>query len=179
MTESRRLTPDETRAAQTVFGPHLDYAAVRIHRGLPLLPQYHTAVSPNGRIYFPQTHYLPDYTRAAPGYTLWLIHELTHVWQWQHGFKTWLGGLILAARGGYLRRRAYRCPPLHEIRRFSDLNMEQQAETLARCYAVLHSPHTHTAVQNDACRRILQQFSAQTPSDKLLPRYFAAMRKIK
>ena len=136
MTPSRRLTP----AAQTVFGQHLDYPAVRIHCGLSLLPRLSAAVSPNGRIYFPKAHYLTDYTQAAPGYTLWLIHELTHIWQWQHGFKTWLGGLILAARGGYLRRRAYACPPPSAIRDFAALNMEQQAETLARCYASLTAP---------------------------------------
>ena len=176
MTPSRRLTPAEIRVAQTVFGRHLDYPAVRIHCGLPLLPRLSAAVSPNGRIYFPKAHYLTDYTQAAPGYTLWLIHELTHVWQWQHGFKTWLGGLILAARGGYLRRRAYACPPPSAIRDFAALNMEQQAEILARCYASLTAP---ASAETAACRRLLHAFAAQSPECRPLPRYFAPIQKTK
>ena len=104
MPESRRLTDGEIRLARSVFGNHLDYAAVRICRA----PKWLTAaVSPNGSIYYPAPHYLDDFSQAGTSYQIWLIHELTHVWQWQHGFQTWLGGLLLWTRGGYLGRRAY------------------------------------------------------------------------
>jgi len=92
MPESRRLTDGEIRLARSVFGNHLDYAAVRICRA----PKWLTAaVSPNGSIYYPAPHYLDDFSQAGTPYQIWLIHELSHVWQWQHGFQTWLGGLLL------------------------------------------------------------------------------------
>ena len=78
MPESRRLTDGETRLARSVFGNHLDYAAVRICRA----PKWLTAaVSPNGSIYYPAPHYLDDFSQAGTPYQIWLIHELTHVWQ--------------------------------------------------------------------------------------------------
>jgi len=170
MPESRRLTDGEIRLARSVFGNHLDYAAVRICRA----PKWLTAaVSPNGSIYYPAPHYLDDFSQAGAPYQIWLIHELTHVWQWQHGFQTWLGGLLLWTRGGYLGRRAYHCPALGRIVSFAELNMEQQAEILARHFAVSAGYRPASAEELGQYRRILDAFFHQSGGNRPLPRYFA------
>lgn len=139
------------------------------------LPPYR----PTAASIFPRRHYLPDYTQAGSGYLLWLIHELTHVWQWQHGFHTWLGGLILSAQGGYTRRRAYRCPPPERIATFASLNMEQQAETAARCLALLAGTARYSPQEESGYRRLAAEFAAQSDAFRPLPRYFCRIRKIK
>ena len=179
MAAARSLTDNEIRAARLFFGSHLDYAAIRIRCGFPLLPDLSAAVSPDGRIYFPRRHYLPDYTQAGGGYLLWLIHELTHVWQWQHGFHTWLGGLILSAQGGYSRRRAYRCPPPERIATFASLNMDQQAETAARCFALLAGTARYSPQEESGSRRLATEFAAQSDAFRPLPHYFCRIGKIK
>ena len=138
----RPLTANEIRMAQTVFADAIDYAKVKIYRGIPFLPPLKLAVSPNGHIYFPKHDCPPDFTLAGAYYMVWLIHELTHVWQHQNGYRTWLGGACLALRGGYLKRRAYRYGTPDKISCFSRLNMEQQADFLAHYFAAryLHWP---------------------------------------
>ena len=57
------------------------------------MPNMKVAVSPNGCIYFPKQSCPADFALADRSYRIWLIHELTHVWQYQQGFRTWLAGL--------------------------------------------------------------------------------------
>ena len=110
----RRLTEKEIACARQVFGEAIDYQRVKIYRGIPLLPRLKVAVAPNGHIYFPRDLCPPDFTEAEPHFQVWLIHELTHVWQSQQGFRPWLGGLLLALRGGYYRKRCYHYPAVAE-----------------------------------------------------------------
>ena len=77
----RRLTEKEIACAHQVFGEAIDYSRVKIYRGIPLLPRLKVAVAPNGHIYFPRDLCPPDFTEAEPHFQVWLIHELTHVWQ--------------------------------------------------------------------------------------------------
>jgi hypothetical protein len=74
----RPLTADEASQAHLVFGGGLDYGAVRITED-PLLGAGNIARTLPGSINFPPGSSL------APGYLPWLIHELTHIWQYQHG----------------------------------------------------------------------------------------------
>ena len=136
----RRLTEKEIACARQVFGEAIDYQRVKIYRGIPLLPYLKVAVAPNGHIYFPRDLCPPDFTEAEPHFQVWLIHELTHVWQSQQGFRPWLGGLLLALRGGYYRKRCYHYPAVAEghLPDFGALNMEQQAEVVAHYFAAEH-----------------------------------------
>ena len=104
MSKPRPLHAGEIKLARLVFAESIDYARVRIHRGIACLPDLPFAFAPNGHIYFPRRHCPDDFSRAPAHYRVWLIHELTHVWQHQHGYRVWLGGLFLAFKGGYRRR---------------------------------------------------------------------------
>ncbi|MDO5638854.1 MAG: type IV secretion protein Rhs [Neisseria sp.] len=167
----RGLTPQETAVARRVFGSSMDYGRVRIYRGIPLLPALNVAVAPCNHIYFPRNNCPADFTLAAPNYQVWLIHELTHVWQHQQGYRPWLGGLLLAVKGGYHRRSAYVYPPLQTIRRFAELNMEQQADLIAHYYAARYLEWPHYRTQLPMFQTALQAF-LDNPADKaLLPKY--------
>ncbi|MDO4998013.1 MAG: type IV secretion protein Rhs [Neisseria sp.] len=135
---ARPLSAAEIAAAQTVFGDSLDYSRIRIHRGLPYFPWLNAAIVPNGHIYFPRHACPDDFTCHSPQFLRWLIHELAHVWQWQHGFHTWLGGILIACRGGYWRKRAYQSDAFSRSAHFHQLNMEQQAEAIADLFMQIH-----------------------------------------
>lgn len=83
--QSRPLTTGEKRLANSVFGDSLTLEAIQIKTAWWVLKNY--AVSPNGNIYFNPKDYLPDFSSASLSHQSWLIHELTHVWQLQHGLK--------------------------------------------------------------------------------------------
>ncbi|MCS4532955.1 type IV secretion protein Rhs [Neisseria montereyensis] len=167
----RRLSMAETTIARRIFSDGLDYTRIKIYRGIPYLPTLKAAVSPNGHIYFPRNNCPHDFTECPQHYQIWLIHELTHVWQYQHGYQTWYGGLLLGACGGYIGRSAYAYPPLAEIAHFGSLNMEQQADLLAHYYAARYL--NHSAYKNDLplFEKILQPFFNNPHDKSLLPKY--------
>jgi hypothetical protein len=72
------LTPQEHAEARIVFGAGLDYAQILIreHR---LLGFGGIARTLPGSVNFPRG------ASAAGTFLPWLIHELTHAWQYQHG----------------------------------------------------------------------------------------------
>ena len=133
--QHRSLTEAEIGLARTVFADAIDYARVRICTGAWWL-RGETAVAPNGHIYFPRSAWQADFAQASAGAQMWLIHELTHVWQHQLGYSVARAGVALFLRGGYRARRAYDygfgCDQMPD---FASLNMEQQADMLAHYYA--------------------------------------------
>lgn len=106
----RRLTENEVCMAKQVFADSINFHRIKIYRGIPLIPNANTAIAPNGNIYFPRKHCPEDFTQAGIAYKIWLIHELTHVWQHQRGHKVWLSGLFIMLKGGYRKRKAYAYP---------------------------------------------------------------------
>ncbi|WP_373753212.1 type IV secretion protein Rhs [Neisseria weixii] len=167
----RRLTANEVELARRVFSDGIDYARVKIYRGIPYLPDINVAIAPNGNVYFPRQNCPADFALAGHSYQMWLIHELTHVWQHQLGFKTWWAGILLMAVGGYVRRKAYVYPPPHGIEHFSDLNMEQQADLLAHYYAARYLPHNPHSHHLPAFQTALHAFLDNPLQRQLLPRY--------
>ncbi|QEY23146.1 type IV secretion protein Rhs [Neisseria animalis] len=167
----RYLTAAETEAAKHIFADGLDYGKIKIYAGIPYLPPIRTAIAPNGNIYFPRRHCPPDFILAGSTYTMWLIHELTHVWQHQQGFRPWLGGLCLSCTGAYFRRRAYVYPPPEHITDFSRLNMEQQADLIAHYYAARYLPLNAHTPQLPRLQTALAEFLSNPKQKKLLPRY--------
>lgn len=167
----RPLTANEIEMAKTVFSDGIDYTRVRIRRGLPLMPNMKVAVSPNGCIYFPKQSCPADFALADRSYRIWLIHELTHVWQYQQGFRTWLGGLALALSGGYLKRRAYAYPPPEQITSFNDLNMEQQADLIAHYFAAKNLPGSRYCADLPKFQTALKDFLTNPNQPSLLPKY--------
>lgn len=176
MADWRYLTAPEIATAQLIFGNALDYTRIKIYRGIPFLPWLDCAVSPNGHIYFPKHSCPADFTQAPAHYLVWLMHELTHVWQWQQGFHTWLGGLLLAGQGGYYRRRAYRYT-LSPARPFAEYNMEQQAEVVAHYFAARYCDWAQYTCQLNCLHTVMQPFLSQPTNPALLPRYLGKPAK--
>ncbi|WP_232507514.1 type IV secretion protein Rhs [Neisseria weixii] len=165
------LDGKRSRIGTPCFSDGIDYARVKIYRGIPYLPDINVAIAPNGNVYFPRQNCPADFALAGHSYQMWLIHELTHVWQHQLGFKTWWAGILLMAVGGYVRRKAYVYPPPHGIEHFSDLNMEQQADLLAHYYAARYLPHNPHSHHLHAFQTALHAFLDNPLQRQLLPHY--------
>lgn len=168
---SRPLTPAETRLARSVFGNGLDYSRIRLRFGTWWLPPLGVAVAPFGHIHFPACKLCPDFSARPQPERAWLIHELAHVWQHQNGFPVWLGGLLTALRGGYLKQRAYRLPHLAAVPHLSRLNMEQQAEIFALYYRAAHCREPAIAPLLPHLQRLLHPFFQNPASRTLRPRW--------
>ncbi len=129
MADSRPLTGRELLAARAVFGTAIDYRQVLVHRGKYIFFQpSDTAMTPNGEIYFPDGVYKPDFSSTVSD-TSWLIHELTHVWQYQSGVNVRLAAPF---------SRNYTYGPIGPATRFAALNIEQQASAVADFYLLQH-----------------------------------------
>jgi len=113
--QSRPLTTGEKQLARSVFGASIELQDVCLRTAWWVLKNY--AVSPNGHIYFHPDNWLADFSKASLSKQSWLIHELTHVWQWQQGLKVVRGALIN-------RRYAYE---LKAGKSFFRYGIEQQA----------------------------------------------------
>ena len=125
MADQRPLTIGEIGAARRIFGTAINYAIVVVHRGKYIFFQPDdTAMTPNGQIYFPTPVYKDDFS-TNPRDASWIIHELTHVWQYHQGVN-----LILAAPFS----RNYHYGALTSTTNFSALNIEQQAAVVADYY---------------------------------------------
>ncbi|KLT73620.1 type IV secretion protein Rhs [Neisseria arctica] len=167
----RALTDTEIETAKKIFGNSIDYQKVRIFKGIPLLPFIKTAVAPCNSIFFPRSNCPDDFTCTTESHQMWLIHELTHVWQYQNGFKPLLAGIWLALCGGYRHKKAYAYPDLESIRSFSDLNMEQQADMLAHYYAGKYLGWQNYVKQLPLFENILKEFLSNPNCKALLPSY--------
>lgn len=130
----RGLTAEEEAEARLVFGDALDYAAVRIAEA-PVMAVGDFARTPFNTVYFPPG------TSARPfnGFMPWLVHELTHVWQTQHGVGI-VTKLLHAMRGPSAYRyggEAALRGAAAEGKRFRDFNTEQQGDILRDYYVRL------------------------------------------
>jgi hypothetical protein len=128
---SRPLTPGEVALSKSVFGEAIDYARVRLSTRVwgPW------AITFWSRITFPPSAPPPaDFTAAPLHAQAWLIHELTHVWQFQtRPLWTVASWAITALRGGYgrgLPGYRYRWP----LRAWTDHNLEQQAAMVEHAF---------------------------------------------
>jgi hypothetical protein len=129
--DKRGLTGDEKTEAQKVFGASLDYGAVKIAEA-PIMAIGDNARTPFGTIYFPPGTSKMDFSNFMP----WLIHELTHVWQYQHGVSVvaklfWaLHGAKAYDYGGETGLRSAAKAGKH----FKDFQTEQQGDILRDYY---------------------------------------------
>jgi hypothetical protein len=80
----RAPTNFERQEARLVFGDNLNYDQITLAED-PILGSFGYART------LPRTVYFPPGSFGGPNYIPWLIHELAHSWQYQHGvsiFKT-------------------------------------------------------------------------------------------
>ena len=126
---SRALTGREVALARTVFGDAIRYDAVRVHGAKYVFFQPgNVAMTPNGAIYFPPATYKPDFATTL-GDAGWLLHELTHVWQWQCG--VWV-----KLRAPFSRNYHYGSPRARA--RYGRFNIEQQAAMVEDYFRLTH-----------------------------------------
>jgi uncharacterized protein DUF4157 len=128
---ARDLTSPEKTEAEIAFGDSLDYSDVQVAEA-PIMSIGGYARTPFTTVYFP-----PGTFRRPPAeYFPFLIHELTHVWQSQHGYSVaeklvWaLHGQSAYDYGGIQGLRNARQQGKH----FTDFNTEQQADILKDYY---------------------------------------------
>jgi hypothetical protein len=86
--QSRGLDEAESKEAFRVFGKSLDYDKVRVAED-PIMSIGGYARTPGNTIYFPPgTTKDKDTAQLRGWYYPFLIHEMTHTWQTQHGVST-------------------------------------------------------------------------------------------
>ena len=169
----RSLTSGEIAMARLVFGDAIDYARVAIHaKGyLPFGLQHPNVVmAPNGAIYFGARLHRPDFSLEPPGWQVLFMHEMTHIWQFQLGYRLKMHGLRIALTGGYRGKRAYLYDSRRdETRDFSTFNMEQQGDLIAHYFGARHLRLAEYAGQLDFLEALLGDFKGQAKDRRLLP----------
>jgi Domain of unknown function (DUF4157) len=158
---TRTLRPDELAAAQQIFENGLDYARVRVSegsqvpnlvgqigaalRGMPA-PQAN-AITVGNTSYFPRdlTSNLVDLA--------WLLHELTHQWQYQHFGIVYLAQAIGAATYVYCNPGETPAGALArchgEAKTFGSFNREQQGDIVRDYYFALMQPRDPNGMPPD------------------------------
>lgn len=138
MTEriSRHLTSGEVDLARSIFGDAIDYSRVRMIEGKwwPFQPR-NAAMAPNGNIYF-HPHaggWSTDFSREPLSRQGFFIHEMTHVWQSQHG-----GALYLPLMRHPFCRYRYELKPGKPFGRYG---IEQQAEMVRHRFLADRGAH--------------------------------------
>jgi hypothetical protein len=120
---ARPLSSTEKTEATKVFGTSLDLDEVTVAEA-PIMAAFGYARALPGAIYFPPGTFKLPPTEFMP----WLIHELTHAWQYQHGVTVW-ETIFHAIRGRYdYGGEAGLVTARREGKRFRDFNTEQQAD---------------------------------------------------
>jgi len=151
----RHLLPFERAEADLVFGTALDYERVIVVedagwpdtiarlaarlRGSP--PPSHNAVTLGNHIYFPVQLQTRTGSLDAPALNdmAWLVHELTHVWQYQHSgpvyiFQAlWVQIKLGPQAYGYGWENGLRQAALDGCT-LADFNREQQGEIARHFY---------------------------------------------
>lgn len=143
---ARTLRPDEQAVAQQIFQTGLDYTRVRISEGSQLPnqigqigaflrgkpPPQANAITVGNTSYFPRD-LTPDEIDIA-----WLMHELTHQWQYQHTGIIYLAQAILAPTYVYCNAGETPAAALTRCysagKTFASFNREQQGDIVRDYY---------------------------------------------
>ncbi|HCF3585963.1 TPA: DUF2345 domain-containing protein, partial [Pseudomonas aeruginosa] len=124
----RALSEGEISLAKGVFGDSIDYSTVRL-RNEDYVPWQGKdyVMAPNGHIYFgEELRGVADWSLESLQRQGLFIHEMTHVWQHQHGVNVLLVGAYQQARQFLLGDQyAYRLEPGKTLK---DYNIEQQGD---------------------------------------------------
>ncbi len=129
----RKLTVGEIAMAKLVFADAIDYSKVKMHRGgytwFLGFQHKHTAVTPNGEMYFPEAHFQEDFSVLDSRLQAWFMHEMTHVWQYQLGYR------LKFVRA--LRPKMSYDYTLELGKKFCDFNMEAQGNMVSDYFLIM------------------------------------------
>ncbi len=172
-TDTRGLNKAERQEAQKVFGNSLNYDAVSVSDSSKLMQIGGYARTPGETIFFPTG----TLGRSDPGYYAWLIHELTHTWQTQHGVS------VLTKIKYAVRKSSYNFggdagleKAIKEGKCFTDFNTEAQGDILEQYYKILTGQDTGDGLLYYHFVSQVQYFAgkcepAGTEEDSLDPKY--------
>jgi len=132
---ARLLTIDEIEILKPVFKNTLRYGAINCDVNKYDLGGEENSITPAGRAYFSRKIYCDDFSKKDADAQWVFVHEMTHVWQWQHGrYPVYeAAGLKIKYKGDYKKAYPYDLMPGKEL---SDYNMEQQAAIVADYWAL-------------------------------------------
>lgn len=176
----RGLTYNEKLLLNTIFGDTFNVDEVRIIIGAFIIGQYGDyGMTPKGAMFVGVNNHQSDYALA----TSWtskhfFIHEMFHIWQYQHHFWVFSRGTSLAlcrtfprniidfgertitgsknATGKYSQwidpyeYDIWETPTIH--RKLFDYNLEQQAEIVADYYQFIYTGAEKPKIQNTNSR---------------------------
>ena len=136
----RPLNADERALLTPVFGTSVDYSRIRL---IPSKTVPYTTVGNNIRV-------APDFTVSDAYMAEVLVHETTHVWQYQHGGTAYISVSLAAQIGASMstgsRNAAYDYTPDPAVSFFHFLP-EQQALIVENYYSMLRDqgvPEAHS-----------------------------------
>jgi hypothetical protein len=124
----RGLTPEEVAIARSVFGNELDTSQIKLTDDSP---------APPNAVAFPNNIKFPRGELNGPAdldHRAWLVHELTHIWQYQRGRTVLQLGLdALGHDYNYGGEQGLR-DATAQGKRFGDFNYEEQGDILRHYY---------------------------------------------
>ncbi len=142
----RDMTSGEIKMVKSVFGDAINFGEKGEGKGIgiydgkwkPFQPD-NRAMAPNGNIYFPGTSYEEDFSSASDANRRTFIHEMTHVWQHQHGKAVKTRGAVLgvlAVAGDPYPYKLYISGNVTNLKDLSNYGLEQQAAIVGDYYAI-------------------------------------------
>ena len=161
---ARGLTLGERRLAESVFGDAVRLERVRLHGGGfgPF------AITLGSHLFLPPHLASPDFAGADAGSQALLVHELTHVWQFQtHPLATVASWASVMASGGYgpgLSGYRYTLP----LKVFGALNLEQQASVVEHAF-LLRAGRRSGRMPEGLCASDLASSPFPTPRERAGP----------
>jgi hypothetical protein len=173
------LTPGEIKMCRPIVKDSIFYSEVRIHNSewLPFgMQPDDTAMSPNGEIFFPTATYQEDFSTAQnPKDKIWFMHEMAHVWQWNRGYRGRLKGkgafygfVSWSSDRGYRWVYEYYSPE-NKDKKFSEFNMEQQAEILSHYFGAKYLMVSQYQSRLEFLEKVLHNFLKEPRFVALLP----------
>jgi hypothetical protein len=139
--EGRRLTETEIAVLATVFAGAVDFSQVLVKEGrIGVFGASQRALTLCNTIYIPGEDGAGWGAPGSPGYLQLLVHEMVHVWQFQHGGTDYItASLKEQARGlwsGKGVNEAYDyARGIRDGKSWAEFNPEQQAKLIEDAYA--------------------------------------------
>lgn len=126
----RHLTEGEIRISRSVFGDLIDYSKVLV-MNQPYLPWQPVGIlmAPNGCIHMKDANFCHDFSKESLSIQALFIHEMAHIYQYQHQVNVLLKGAILqiALYASYGKYNPYHYT-LEANKKYWAYNIEQQGD---------------------------------------------------
>jgi hypothetical protein len=163
--DSRQLTPGEIDLARGVFGNSIDYSKVRVFNRawMGVFGNSGDMITPNGNIYVAgDKARSSDFSQQDQAGQMMFIHEMTHVWQFQHG-RNVRGNAVkgwISSGFNYQSTYSYK---LDEVKDFTKLGIEQQAHMVEDYFSALQDLRGFGCEESTTNR----QFMCSIPAERM------------